>query len=103
MSGSGPLGPILNGVWQSLQLMIVTRYLPRSTCLIWTFDWPALDFSPAFVCAWLDSDVARITRHAPAAIAAHAFPKFDALICCSSSFRMRKFRQVYESAFPGAT
>src|SRR3954452_6660137 len=34
MSGSGPLGPILSGVWQSLQTMTVTRYLPRST-------WPA--------------------------------------------------------------
>src|SRR6516162_3644983 len=31
MSGSGPLGPILSGVWQSLQPIIVTRYLPRST------------------------------------------------------------------------
>jgi hypothetical protein len=33
MSGSGPFGPILNGVWQSLQLVIVTRYWPRSTGL----------------------------------------------------------------------
>src|SRR4030095_122233 len=31
MSGSGPFGPILSGVWQSLQPPIVTRYLPRST------------------------------------------------------------------------
>src|SRR6478672_5465977 len=31
MSGSGPLGPIFNGVWQSLQTITVTRYLPRST------------------------------------------------------------------------
>src|SRR5215510_1166404 len=31
MSGSGPLGPILSGVWQSLQPITVTRYLPRST------------------------------------------------------------------------
>jgi hypothetical protein len=32
MSGSGtPLGPIFQGVWQSLQDMIVTRYFPRST------------------------------------------------------------------------
>src|SRR4029077_11767291 len=31
MSGSGPLSPILNGVWQSLQTAIVTRYLPRAT------------------------------------------------------------------------
>src|SRR4051812_8452219 len=30
MSGSGPLGPILSGVWQSLQPPTVTRYLPRS-------------------------------------------------------------------------
>src|SRR4249919_2250089 len=31
MSGSGPLSPILNGVWQSLQTAIVTRYLPRAS------------------------------------------------------------------------
>jgi hypothetical protein len=31
MSGSGPFGPSLNGVWQSLQPAIVTRYFPRST------------------------------------------------------------------------
>src|SRR5215470_17884067 len=31
MSGSGPLGPILSGVWQSLQPPTVTRYLPRAT------------------------------------------------------------------------
>ena len=31
MSGSGPFGPILNGVWQSEQPIMVTRYLPRST------------------------------------------------------------------------
>ena len=31
MSGSGPFGPIFNGVWQSLQPPAVTRYLPRST------------------------------------------------------------------------
>src|SRR5262249_33954223 len=31
MSGSGPLGPILSGVWQSLHPIIVIRYLPRST------------------------------------------------------------------------
>src|SRR5689334_19706271 len=30
MSGSGPLGPIFSGVWQSLQPAMVTRYLPRS-------------------------------------------------------------------------
>src|SRR3954469_13221536 len=37
MSGSGPLGPILSGVWQSLQPPTVTRYLPRSTraCCVW--------------------------------------------------------------------
>ena len=28
MSGSGPVFPILKGVWQSLQAMIVTRYRP---------------------------------------------------------------------------
>jgi hypothetical protein len=32
MSGSGPFGPSFHGVWQSLHPMIVTRYLPRSTC-----------------------------------------------------------------------
>src|SRR5262245_13213513 len=31
MSGSGPAAPIFQGVWQSLQPMSVTRYLPRST------------------------------------------------------------------------
>src|SRR5688572_10865136 len=31
MSGSGPFGPIVNGVWQSLHPMTVTRYLPRAT------------------------------------------------------------------------
>src|SRR5689334_2323180 len=31
ISGSGPLGPSLKGVWQSLQPPIVTRYLPRAT------------------------------------------------------------------------
>src|SRR5690348_6927893 len=30
MSGWGPVGPILNGVWHSLQPAIATRYLPRS-------------------------------------------------------------------------
>src|SRR4030095_15798869 len=30
ISGSGPFGPPLKGVWQSLQPPIVTRYLPRS-------------------------------------------------------------------------
>ena len=30
MSGSGPLAPIFQGVWQSLQPMVVTRYFPRS-------------------------------------------------------------------------
>src|SRR5215470_14886157 len=30
MSGSGPLGPILSGVWQSLQPTALTRYLPRA-------------------------------------------------------------------------
>src|SRR6478735_11243348 len=30
MSGSGPFGPILNGVWQSEQPIMFTRYLPRS-------------------------------------------------------------------------
>src|SRR5205823_5471074 len=32
VSGSGPFGPIFNGVWQSLQLPIVTRYSPRAIC-----------------------------------------------------------------------
>src|ERR687898_861916 len=31
MSGSGPAGPILKGVWQSLQPEVATRYLPRFT------------------------------------------------------------------------
>src|SRR5215207_957456 len=31
MSGSGPFGPILAGVWQSWQPMAVTRYFPRPT------------------------------------------------------------------------
>src|SRR5512145_2247562 len=31
MSGSGPFGPSLIGVWQSLQRPNVTRYLPRAT------------------------------------------------------------------------
>ena len=35
MSGSGPFGPIFSGVWQSLQPPMVTRYLPRSTRLVW--------------------------------------------------------------------
>jgi hypothetical protein len=30
MSGSGPFGPILNGVWQSMQAEVATRYLPRA-------------------------------------------------------------------------
>jgi hypothetical protein len=30
MSGSGPFGPILNGVWQSWQPEVFTRYLPRA-------------------------------------------------------------------------
>src|SRR5262252_9145798 len=30
MSGSGPLGPIFSGVWQSLQPTALTRYLPRA-------------------------------------------------------------------------
>src|SRR5687768_3565843 len=38
MSGSGPFGPTLNGVWQSLQPPMVTRYSPRATrdCLVGT-------------------------------------------------------------------
>ena len=32
MSGSGPFGPIFQGVWQSLQPPIVTRYSPRLIC-----------------------------------------------------------------------
>src|SRR5262245_57589685 len=31
MSGSGPFSVMVHGVWQSLQTMSVTRYLPRST------------------------------------------------------------------------
>src|SRR6476661_2289417 len=31
MSGSGPSGPILWGVWQSWQPLMSTRYLPRAT------------------------------------------------------------------------
>src|SRR5262245_11118818 len=31
MSGSGPLGPIVHGVWQSLQPIVLTRWAPRST------------------------------------------------------------------------
>src|SRR5512141_2952601 len=31
MSGSGPFFPILKGVWQALQPMTVTRYLPPPT------------------------------------------------------------------------
>ncbi len=31
ISGSGPCGPIFHGVWQSLQPMAVTRYLPCAT------------------------------------------------------------------------
>src|SRR5688572_30635930 len=31
MSGSGPVGPIFHGVWQSLHPATVTRYLPRAT------------------------------------------------------------------------
>src|SRR4051812_44988398 len=30
-SGSGPRGPILNGVWQSLQPMVLTSCAPRCT------------------------------------------------------------------------
>src|SRR5687767_14553486 len=30
MSGSGPFGPITQGVWQSLQPEVVTRYFPRT-------------------------------------------------------------------------
>src|SRR5687768_26311 len=30
MSGAGPLGVIVHGVWQSLQPPIVTRYSPRA-------------------------------------------------------------------------
>src|SRR3954471_11858032 len=29
-SGSGPLGPIFQGVWQSLQPIVFTRWAPRS-------------------------------------------------------------------------
>src|SRR5262245_66244024 len=31
ISGSGPLGPICHGVWQSWQPEVVTRYRPRAT------------------------------------------------------------------------
>ena len=31
MSGSGPFGPSFNGVWQSWQPMMLTRYAPRCT------------------------------------------------------------------------
>src|SRR5687768_4292754 len=31
MSGSGPFGPTIHGVWQSLHPEVVTRYLPRSS------------------------------------------------------------------------
>src|SRR5215467_6138889 len=31
MSGSGPFGPSLSGVWQSWQPLVVTRYSPRLT------------------------------------------------------------------------
>src|SRR5688572_13480532 len=30
-SRSGPLGPILNGVWQSAQPIVFTKYWPRAT------------------------------------------------------------------------
>ena len=30
ISGDGPCGPIVQGVWQSLQPIVVTRYFPRS-------------------------------------------------------------------------
>src|SRR5262245_3031989 len=30
MSGSAPLGPSLNGVWQSWQPLVLTRYWPRA-------------------------------------------------------------------------
>src|SRR4029450_7667490 len=30
MSGSGPAGPTCHGVWQSLQALVVTKYLPRA-------------------------------------------------------------------------
>jgi hypothetical protein len=41
MSGSGPFGPILKGVWQSLHDMMVTRYFPRSIFPAATLDCPA--------------------------------------------------------------
>ena len=31
ISGSGPFSPIFQGVWQSLQPEVVTRYLPRAS------------------------------------------------------------------------
>src|SRR5512146_751684 len=56
MSGAGPLAPIVHGVWQSLQPMAVTRYLPRAAALV-----PA-DFAAAFfagaACAVVPVDTA---------------------------------------------
>src|SRR5262249_48658750 len=34
MSGSGPCGPLFNGVWQSLQPTTLTRYSPRLTASV---------------------------------------------------------------------
>src|SRR5687767_8762928 len=39
MSGSGPFGPILNGVWQSMHAEVDTRYLPRATLVSITGGW----------------------------------------------------------------
>src|SRR5215470_19589376 len=59
MSGSGPFGPILNGVWQSLHTMTVTRYFPRSMRLAVTLDCPG-----CFVCAGDADAAARSARPA---------------------------------------
>ena len=52
MSGSGPLGPIFHGVWQSLQPATVTRYLPRAS------------LSSAAEAAWLARTAAAIANSA---------------------------------------
>jgi hypothetical protein len=57
-SGSGPLGPIFSGVWQSLQPPTVTRYLPRSTRVCWR----SVDFARVHAAVPSDAIAAPATK-----------------------------------------
>src|SRR5918997_4893164 len=58
MSGSGPFGPILNGVWQSWQPDVETMYSPRLTCASGVLPWPR-------TAAGADKAVAKILSKMP--------------------------------------